>query len=204
MSIILICVLCSCTKELSSPSVEDQAQTATDLARKAAVKRSVPKKDTYTYNYVGDSGEGFDATFPAWNINEGTVTSWTATITRKITGSTVLVNTSGSQNTSKISLSRYTVVTQGGMNIASWPNSVVLNINQTIGKGKTMTVPISAVVTDVITNTASTLHNLDGDGTVPLVWHFDDLVSVFKANCDNNSTLEDNVTVTVTYTYISN
>jgi hypothetical protein len=204
ISILVICVLCSCTKELQTPL--DTSQNVTqDLAKKSGGKHNAPKTVSYTNQYLGDSGEGFDISFPAFDVNTGTLTGWTLTVTRKVTGNIVLTNTLTTRNDSSISISRYLCVTESGtIPICTCPTAVTEYLRQSLAANRTAKVPVNTTVTDVVNNTATNLNYVQGDATGVLSWHFNDIISAFKPNCTNDYTLADNITIKVTYSFITN
>lgn len=205
LPLIFMCLLFACTKEINSPPIQnDSAQAnATDAIKKNANKYKI-KTVAYTREFYGNSGEGFDITFPAFDINTGTITSWTMVMIRRVNGSITLTNSLNTRNDSAIAISRYLVVTMYPQTIGSYPTTVIKYLPQRLAANQTLTVPIKTTVTDVINSTANNVNVVQGDATGRLTWHFDDLVSAFKPNCINNYSLKDSVTVVVTYSFVQN
>lgn len=202
---LLLCVLFACTKDVNSPLSQDEAnQTQTDAIKKQA-KHSQPKTISYKYSFYGNTGEGFDITFPAFNINTGTLTGWTLTVNRYVSGTATLTNMLNVRNDSAISISRYLEVDMGVLTpIATLPTSVIKYLPQKLAANQTATVNINTIVNDIILSVASNKNDVLGDATGKITWHFSDLISGFKPNCENSFDLKDSVIISVTYTYIQN
>jgi hypothetical protein len=157
----------------------------------------------YTANYSGISSNityvSFSANFPAFDSEKGILISWGLTLNRKVSGTLTITNSLSVTNDSSIAIDRYTLLEIGDTTI-ELPDQIVNLIPHTLLPNETLNVPIKVNVDDEINSTHLT--PVIGSATDVLTWNFIDIVDAFKPNCTNSYNLTENITLTLTYTYI--
>lgn len=198
---LMMLVLFSCTKEMQTFPGQLKSSSIDSKNKHKKNPKTISHTREYCYNNLG---QGFDIIVPAFDFNTGAMVNWKITITHRISGKVTISNTLNKRNDSSINLSRYLTVSMFDQTICAIPNTVVKYLPQRVNANQTMSVPVNTSITDVINSASNNINMFQGDVGVTFPWHFDDLISAFKSNCNNTAALSDNVTVTVAYTYLQN
>jgi hypothetical protein len=199
--LISICLLVlSCTKTLDQP-FSPSSDTASESARKTKVQAPQDSILSYTLYYTGVSDANFAVNFPAFKVIYGILSTWKVTISRKVYGTATFANTLATRNDSNINVLRYSLITAADTPYITYPEICVSKFKQSLKPYQSVTIPISLTVQDEFNSSNSGFLNVYSNEVPNVQLGIRDLVTLFKANCNNSYNLQDSTTVTLTYYY---